>query len=472
MSKKKAQGKKNHKINKIEQTDELLTGRGGLNLFVRYLDKINIMSLLLLPMFSHLQKSKKGVAVKEILKQILCLFLDGTSIHLTHFDRLKKDPAYAAVIESSPEDMISSHTAKRFFRKFTWPLVRCFRRIHIKFFQWRLKITKPEAIILDLDAMVMGNDQAEQREGVKPTYKKIKGFNALKLTWKGLIVDAIFRSGEKHSNSGSAAKVMIQRVVKAIRQGYDSDVPIIIHMDSGFMDQKLFKVCEKLGIGYICGGKLYTDIKDEMAKIPPEDWETYFAPGKNKEDRMWEYKEFEDQRGSWDESRRAIFTRPMSEDGQLLLPFTRPCTVIYTNLGKGYAVDEQLRNHQMEWLLTTYGIIYCYHDRGCSELTFRGFKDFGTEQMPFQKFILNAGFFHLMVLGFNLYEAFKEDVCQGEISLTSYPETLRRKIIDIGAKIVRTSHKNILKLSKATFASLNISKLWTRSNNPPIFQLA
>ena len=36
MSKKKAQGKKNHKINKIEQTDELLTGRGGLNLFVRY----------------------------------------------------------------------------------------------------------------------------------------------------------------------------------------------------------------------------------------------------------------------------------------------------------------------------------------------------------------------------------------------------------------------------------------------------
>ena len=141
MSKKKAQGKKNHKINKIEQTDELLTGRGGLNLFVRYLDKINIMSLLLLPMFSHLQKSKKGVAVKEILKQILCLFLDGTSIHLAHFDRLKKDPAYAAVIESSSEDMISSHTAKRFFRKFTWPLVRCFRRIHIKFFQLRVLIS-------------------------------------------------------------------------------------------------------------------------------------------------------------------------------------------------------------------------------------------------------------------------------------------------------------------------------------------
>lgn len=459
MSQNKTQTKKNNKINKIEATNELLTGRGGLSLFVRYLDKINIMDLLLLPMFSHLQGSKKGVDVKEILKQILCFFIDGTSFRLAHFDRLKKDPAYAAVIESSPEDLISSHTAKRFFIKFTWALIRCFRRVHMKTFKWRLNIIKPKLIMLDMDAMVMDNDQAEQKEGVKPTYKGIKGFNGLKLTWEGMIVDAIFRSGEKHSNNGSAARQMIQRAVKAIRKGYDSEVPIIIHMDSGFMDQKIFKLCEKLDIGYICGGKLYKNITDEMAKVPPKKWKRYYGPGKVEENRIWEYTEFEDQRGSWDESRRAIFTRPMSANGQYLLPFTRPCTVIYTNLGRGFGVDEQLATLKMEKLLEAYGIVHCYHDRGRSELTFRGFKDFGTEQLPFKRFKHNAVFFHLMVLGFNLYEAFKEDVCQGEISLTSYPEALRRKIIDIGAKIIKTGHEIILKFSKATFANLNISKL-------------
>ena len=39
------------------------------------------------------------------------------------------------------------------------------------------------------------------------------------------------------------------------------DVPIVIRLDSGFFDQKLFRVFESLQIGYICGGKLYDDIK-------------------------------------------------------------------------------------------------------------------------------------------------------------------------------------------------------------------
>jgi hypothetical protein len=32
-------------------------------------------------------------------------------------------------------------------------------------------------------------------------------------------------------------------------------------MESGFFDQKIFKACEKLKIGYVCGGKVYKDIK-------------------------------------------------------------------------------------------------------------------------------------------------------------------------------------------------------------------
>lgn len=104
------------------------------------------------------------------------------------------------MIESKHKDLISSHTAKRFYKAFSWSMIWSFRYIYLDMFIWRLSITKPKVIVLDVD--VMDNDQAEKREGVNTTYKKRKGFNALQLTWDGLLVDRVFRSGEKHSNSG------------------------------------------------------------------------------------------------------------------------------------------------------------------------------------------------------------------------------------------------------------------------------
>ncbi len=467
----KAQCKSKCKIMGVEPTDERITGRGGLSLFVNYLENIQIFENMLLPRFGSLRKSKKGASIYAFFMQLLAFFMDATSRHLSYFDQLRKDKAYAGVIGTKPEDMLSSHAVKRIFAAFSWPLITGFRHIHLNLFLWRLQITKPEVIVMDLDAMIMDNDQAERREGVKPTYKKRKGFNALQLTWEGLLVDSIFRSGEKHSNSGRSVQHMIRQVVECIRSGYSGEVPIIIHMDSGYLDQKIFAVCEKLGIGYICGGKLYKDITGWMARVPAKSWKRYFGPGEVEDSQIWEYVEFGDRRETWGRFRRAIFTRPMSANGQLILPFVRPCNVIYTNLGHGSLVDEQLKKAKADWLLSPEGVIRCYHDRGRSELTFRSFKDFGSEQLPFKKFKHNAAFYHCMVLAFNLYEAFKEDVCRDVVPVASYPETLRRKVIDIGAKLIKRSRKVILKIPQAIFDSLDFKTLWARSSNPPRFAL-
>jgi len=467
----KQQPKKQPKIKGVEPTDEKITGRGGLSLFAKYLENIHIMQLLLLPLFACLRKSKKGASVEELLKQIICNFLDGTCRHLSYFDQLQKDKAYAALIETNHEDMVSSHTVKRFLNAFSWPLILSFRKIHLAMFTWRLNISKPDIIILDVDAMVMNNDDAEKREGVNPTYKNCKGFNALQLTWEGFLADSTLRTGEKHSNSGQSVQRMIRRAVERIRSSYHPEVPIIIHLDSGFMDQKIFKELEKLQVGYICGGKLYKEITDMIATIPHKQWKTYFGPGTVEDNRIWEYVEFEDCRGTWKKSRRAIFTRPMGETGQLLLPFVRPCQVLYTNIGQGFAIDDQLRKAGYDWLLKPEGIIKVYHHRGYSELSFRSFKDFGSEQLPFKNLEPNSAFYHLMVLAYNLYQAFKEDVCGEVIPVTSYPETLRRKIIDIGAKIITKSREYVLKIPEAIYSALNFESLWRRCNNPPRFAL-
>ena len=36
-------------------------------------------------------------------------------------------------------------------------------------------------------------------------------------------------------------------------------IPIIVRMDGGFYDQKIFKLCDELGINFVCAGKVYKD---------------------------------------------------------------------------------------------------------------------------------------------------------------------------------------------------------------------
>lgn len=205
------------KINNVEITDDCLTGRSGLSFFVAYLHGISAFPLID-KLFGDLRKSRKGASVVELFKQIFCFMMDGTSRHLVYFDKLKVDRGYAACIETSEDDMASSHAIKRFFNNFSFFKVFVFRRLLQKLFIWRLNITKPSVIELGIDTMVMDNDDAECRHGVKPTYKKKKGFQPLQMNWGKFFVDAVFRGGNKHSNHGDTVQKMIFHIVSRIRK--------------------------------------------------------------------------------------------------------------------------------------------------------------------------------------------------------------------------------------------------------------
>ena len=453
----------NRIIDKVEITTDVLTSRAGLSLFVRYLRNIVVFPYLE-ELFIKIRKSRKGQKISEIFKQLFCFFMDGTSRHLVYFDTLKEDEGYASSIETDPDSMLSSHAVKRFFGSIWLPLTFLFRRVLQKLFLWRLNIVQPALIMLGLDTMVMDNDEAEKRQGVMPTYKKKKGFQPLQMTWGRFIIDAIFRSGDKHSNHSNDVEKMVRRIVELIRQHYREDVPIVIRMDSGFFDQKLFNVFESLQIGYICGGKLYDDIGTFVGNCEESFWARY----ENK-NQVWDYVEFGDRRGNWKVFRRAIFCRPVYEDRQMLFKFSRPDTVIYTNIGMGGVIDEQLYQVGEEKLFTAQGLIEAYHGRGCDELVHRAVKDFGSEQLPFKRFHQNAAFYFTMVIAFFLYEAFKEDVCSPIVAVSSYPTTLRRKILDTAGKITSHSDKITLKVTKATWESLDFYQLWVKSENPVQF---
>ena len=263
-----------YRINKLGTTDDTLTSRGGLAFFVKYVDAVGVLGLLLAK-FEGIKKSAKGVSIGNLFLQAVYFFFDGTSRHVSYFDELKKDPGYAAVVQMPEKQVASSHAVKRFFGAFCVFRAGAFRWVLKELFVWRLKLTKPVVVMLTLDTMVMDNDEALKRQGCDPTYKKVKGFQPLQLIWEGKIVDAIFRRGKRHSNYGNDVEKMIRGIVSLIRTRYSASVDIVIRMDAGFFDEENFRLCDELGIGFIGTEKTFNAIKDQVAAISEKEWKVY-----------------------------------------------------------------------------------------------------------------------------------------------------------------------------------------------------
>ena len=448
------------KISKVGVTEDTLTGRGGLALFVRYVSQVNIYALLF-DAFGHIRRSEKGQPVWNVFKQIFCFFYDGTSRHLVYFDQLKRDRGYASVIENTSEEMIGSHQAKRFFKAFSWLCGGIFRRILKRLFIWRLKIQRPEKIELTIDLMIMDNDEALKRHGVEPTYKKVKGFGSLQVLWNRKVVDAIFRGGSKHSNAGQTVVNMVTDLVNLIRREYRADVPIVVRMDSGFFDEDNLAALDRQNIGVICTGKVYDHVKGYVGALPENGWAIY-----DNGHQEWEYVEFGYRYESWKKYYRAIYTRPAYEGEQRVFDFARPDNIIITNLGVNPAVVKGCSAEVRKELIRVESIIHSHHQRGADELPHRGLKDFGFEVLPFKRFSPNTAFFYCMLISFFLFETFKEDVLEEVLPVASYATTVRRKVVDFAAKIITTSRGIILKVTQAVMDHLRFDKLWERCQNP------
>jgi hypothetical protein len=448
-----------NRINEVGVTDDIITGRGGLALFVRYLTNINLLPLLN-ESFGNLRKSAKGLSVTKLFLQLYCFFFDGTSRHLSHFDILADDKGYAGAIETDMKDMASSHTIKRFFALFAWCHSGLFRKILNQLFVWRLKLSLPRLIVLMIDTMVMDNDEAQKRHGVEPTYKMKKGFQPLHMIWNRMIVDAVFRGGKKHSNSGNTVANMIKRMVPLVRSVCGEQVLIVIRMDSGFLDEKILALLDELRVGFIVSGKMYPGVKEYVASQTAEQWGQY-----DHERQSWEYLEFDWGCDRWDYTYRTFYTRPLYENDQGLLEFARPDNVIITNLDEDSPVLAHCTKTEREHWLKPQTIIESHHSRGADELPHRGLKDFGFEQLPFKRFAANSAFYYCMLIAFLLFESFKQDVLKEVIPVTSYATTVRRKLIDIAAKIVTTGHKIILKVSRTVMDTLQFATLWRYCND-------
>ena len=95
----------------------------------------------------------------------------------------------------------------------------------------------------------------------------------------------------------------------------------------------------------------------------------------------------------------------------------------------------------------------------------RALKTFGHEQLPFKRFSSNAVWYNMMVLGHNLFEAFKEDVTDQVIAASVYADTFRRLFIDTAGQIVGHAGKKIMKVPRGDFNRLQLDRLLAKCQN-------
>jgi len=458
------------KITKISVTNNKISARGGLSLFLRYIDKIGLYGLISGVVISLLAGNKKGLQLKQFLKQIFAFFMDGTNLAISNFDQLKEDEGYAALLENKPVEMASSHQIKRFFAKLSVISNFMYNKVLNELFIWRLGVTQPKIIELGIDTMVMDNDRARKKEGNEVTYKQKKGFQPLHICWGPFLIDVLFRRGSAHSNHGSDYIDRVTSVVKLIRKRYSPQVPIIICADSGFADQKAYQRFEEdLHIHYITTGKMYKDIKGYLQEIPDD---TYGQISKNKS--LWKFVEFGSKLKSWSKYRRSIFTRLYrDEQGQYMMDFGRPDSIIYTNIGNCPKADARLKAAGGSNYFQTETIIEKSHQRGADELIHRSIKELATkEQLPFKLFVMNRAYYYLLVITHFIFEAYKQDVTADVIPIATYPNTFRRKLIDFAVKITTRARRVILNVTRTIYQIINIEELWKRCQSPPKIQWA
>jgi hypothetical protein len=449
----------NNSISSIEVTTDCLADRGGLPLVMRYLACSGLIARLA-GVFKRFRFNQKGISVENILCQLIAFLLDGTSRHLTRFDELKRDPGYAATLETSPEQMASSHVIKRFFNKTFNFLDRPLRAILRDMVISRICHEKPEVIELFLDTMVLDNDDANQRQGVSPTYKKVKGFQPLHLIWDGQVIDAQFRGGKKHCNHGDVAFHMIKKVVQLIRSRYDRHVPIIVRMDAGFFDGELFWKLDVNNIGFVCSGRMSDVAKETFKAFDSSYLHTYQAARQS-----WHIADFGYRCKAWEDFYRGIYMQQVVEDDQHVFDFATRDQLLISNLGTG-RIFKKLDKEQRTKLETIEYIVGQHHQKGADELTHRRIKDFGFEALPFKKYSSNMTLYYLMLISYNLLEFFKRDVLGDQLKCGAYATTVRRQFIDFAAKFVRTGRRLIMKVTQTTMERLDLQKLWERCQAP------
>jgi len=226
------------------------------------------------------------------------------------------------------------------------------------------------------------------------------------------LVTALLRAG----NRGAAYRVVpvLKRLIPRMRQKIERTAEIEIRADSGFATPEIYEYCEREQLTYVIGFSRNRRLEAAVEELVVEGRQAYEQEGVKQ--RL--FTEFSYQADSWDRARRMVAKVEVTEKG----------------VNRRFVVTNRED-------LTAQELYDHYTQRGQSENYIKAFKkDLQMDRLSCHRFLANQFRLLLHALAYQLFLALRE-----YLDATPWKhleiETLRRRVLKIGARIRETTRR-------------------------------
>jgi hypothetical protein len=347
-------------------------------------------------------------------------------------DELKNDPIMKIVCEKTDASLASQPTMCRFENAFSrtdcYRIAQAFVDVFIHSYKKR-----PKGIILDLDETedpTHGNQQLTLFNGYYDSYC----FLPLHIYEgkSGKLITTILRTGKRPS--GKEITMILKRIVERIREAWPG-VGIIIRGDSHYSCPEVFDFCNEHNLKYVFG---LTGRSPMFAKtlLLSEKVKEFYAEGKRP---VKLYGEFQYQAQSWSCDQRVIYKAEHNEKG----PNIRFIATNFEN------------NHRR----MIYETIYC--NRGAMELMIKEHKNhLRSDKTSCTRFIANQFRLFLHSMAYVILHAFREMCLKNTQFAKAQFDTIRLKILKLGARVVQLATKVKVHLPSSCPYQEDLYRIW------------
>jgi len=353
------------------------------------------------------QSAKVGHDLLPMVRQRLFGLIAGYEDANDH-TRLRHDPILQAVADRDGQALASQPTISRFENAVTARQVAEINRLLVKMFLQRMGTPKPHGLILDVDPTddpCHGHQQLALFNGFYDQYMYLPNLVFERTT--GMLLGLRLRRG----NADPAHRVaqLLKPIIKALRKAWP-DVEILIRADAGFAVPRLYRFCERNNLQYLIGfpgTKIMKERTDWALQWLTERFERSGEPCK------W-LGGFVHQSANWDHPRRMLYKVEVNDQGTNRRFVVTNCKGIPWHLWPRY------------------------EDRGTAETFIDEFKNgLSMDRLSCKRFVANAFRLVLTAVAYNLMRMYRDMLAGTELETASV-ETIRTRLIKIGARVRRT----------------------------------
>jgi hypothetical protein len=346
------------------------------------------------------------------------------------FGTVASDPTISRLIDTLGADSTAAITAIR--------QARAAARARVWSHRTPVPITGP--VVVDLDATLI--TAHSEKEDATPTFKRGFGFHPLLAcldhgaggTGEPLV--AMLRPGRANANTAADQIAVLDAALAQLPQALRARV--LVRGDAGAGVQPLLWHIAHLGLAYSVGISARQPVQDALAALPTQAWRAALDPdGRPREGAQvaeltrWMPATFT----GWPPGMRIIARRERPHPGAQLHLTDRDgwrITAFATNTVGGRIADLEVR-HRL---------------RARAEDRIRGLKDTGLTNLPLQAFAKNQIWLELACLAYELLTWTQLLAFYDQPARTWEPKRLRLRLLAVAARLITTSRRRILRLSK------------------------